>query len=54
MSFAIIVAGLGGVFVLGTWVGVCVADAADSEREALVAAERFTAQLDATARLWGI
>lgn len=52
MSLAFIVLGLGGAVVLGAWVGVCVADAADSEREALVAGNAFTSQLDAAAGLW--
>lgn len=52
LTLALVVAGIGAVLVLGTWIGICVSDSADSDREALTVANLFTAQLDAEVQRW--
>lgn len=52
MTFALVIAGIGAVIVLGTWIGVCVADGRDSERDALEVGDAFLDELDMETRNW--
>lgn len=55
MNFALAIAGVGVVYVLGTWIGVCISESrhrVDSDRRALVLAGAISAELEAEVGRW--
>lgn len=55
MNFALAIAGIGVVYVLGTWIGVCISESrhhVDADRRALLLAAAVSAELEAEVSRW--